>query len=128
MARIIYSDEIKDPEKLSWNDGYWVYNALDCCVTREVIDIVEAQLIPEQRTVYEFSCGMMAPAFTMMTRGVRIDREVLDAVQRWANDDLRSLNGQIEFLLRHALREAGRAPSPRESIPPAPASDGAEDS
>lgn len=41
---------------------------------------------------------------------VRIDREVLDAVQRWANDDLRSLNGQIEFLLRHALREAGRAP------------------
>jgi hypothetical protein len=41
---------------------------------------------------------------------VRIDREVLDAVQRWANDDLRSLNGQIEYLLRHALREAGRAP------------------
>ena len=41
---------------------------------------------------------------------LRIDREVLDQVQRWANDDLRSLNGQIEFLLRRALREAGRAP------------------
>jgi len=39
---------------------------------------------------------------------IRVDREVLDAVQRWANDDLRSLNGQIEFLLRHALRDAGR--------------------
>ena len=38
---------------------------------------------------------------------LRIDREVLDAVQRWADDDLRSLNGQIEFLLRRALKEAG---------------------
>ncbi|MFL6281460.1 MAG: hypothetical protein ACJ731_15190 [Vicinamibacterales bacterium] len=39
---------------------------------------------------------------------LRIDREVLDAVQRWADDDLRSLNGHIEFLLRRALREGGR--------------------
>ncbi len=39
---------------------------------------------------------------------LRVDREVLDAVQRWADDDLRSLNGQIEFLLRRALADAGR--------------------
>jgi hypothetical protein len=39
---------------------------------------------------------------------LRIDRDVLEAVQRWADDELRSLNGQIEFLLRRALREAGR--------------------
>jgi hypothetical protein len=39
---------------------------------------------------------------------LRIDRQVLDAVQRWADDDLRSLNGQIEFLLRRALKEVGR--------------------
>jgi len=39
---------------------------------------------------------------------LRIDREVLDAVQRWADDDLRSLNGQIEFLLRRTLKEVGR--------------------
>ncbi len=41
---------------------------------------------------------------------LRVDRELLDAVQRWANDDLRSLNGQIEFLLRDALKRAGRSP------------------
>ena len=41
---------------------------------------------------------------------LRIDRDVLEAVQRWADDDLRSLNGQIEFLLRRVLREAGRDP------------------
>jgi hypothetical protein len=39
---------------------------------------------------------------------LRIDRDVLEAVQRWADDDLRSLNGQIEFILRRALKEAGR--------------------
>ena len=40
---------------------------------------------------------------------LRVDRDLLDAMQRWANDDLRSLNGQIEFLLRRALRDSGRA-------------------
>jgi hypothetical protein len=39
---------------------------------------------------------------------LRIDREVMDALQRWADDDLRSLNGQIEFLLRQALKDAKR--------------------
>jgi hypothetical protein len=39
---------------------------------------------------------------------LRIDAQVLDAVQRWANDDLRSLNGQIEFLLRKVLKQEGR--------------------
>jgi hypothetical protein len=44
---------------------------------------------------------------------LRVDPAVLDAVQRWANDDLRSLNAQIEFLLRRAVQEAGRLrPSP----------------
>jgi hypothetical protein len=39
---------------------------------------------------------------------LRIDPSVLAAVQRWADDDLRSLNGQIEFLLRKVLSEHGR--------------------
>ena len=40
---------------------------------------------------------------------LRIDPAVLEAIQRWANDDLRSLNAQIEFLLRRALQQAGRS-------------------
>jgi hypothetical protein len=39
---------------------------------------------------------------------LRIDPEVLDALQRWANDDVRSLNGQIEFVLRKVLKQEGR--------------------
>ena len=39
---------------------------------------------------------------------LRIDEKTLKAVHRWAEDDLRSLNAQIEFVLRDALRKAGR--------------------
>ncbi len=39
---------------------------------------------------------------------LRISSTVLEAVQRWADDDLRSVNAQIEYLLRDALRKAGR--------------------
>ena len=39
---------------------------------------------------------------------LRISGDVLDAVQRWADDELRSVNAQIEYLLRDALRKAGR--------------------
>ena len=41
---------------------------------------------------------------------LRIDEKTLAAMQKWANDDLRSLNAQIEFVLREALRSAGRLP------------------
>jgi len=42
---------------------------------------------------------------------LRVDPAILESLQRWANDDLRSLNAQIEFVLRRALRDAGRAAS-----------------
>lgn len=41
---------------------------------------------------------------------LRIDEKTLKAMQTWANDDLRSLNAQIEFVLREALRKSGRLP------------------
>lgn len=41
---------------------------------------------------------------------LRIDRDVLEALQRWASDDLRSLNGHMEYLLRDALKRAKRMP------------------
>ena len=44
---------------------------------------------------------------------LRIDEQILAAMQRWANDDLRSMNGQIEFLLREALWRQGRLPKAR---------------
>lgn len=41
---------------------------------------------------------------------LRIDQKLFDALHRWADDELRSVNGQIEYLLRQALKTAGRSP------------------
>ena len=49
---------------------------------------------------------------------LRINAQVLDAIQRWADDELRSVNAQIEYVLRDALRKAGRikpAENPEEA-------------
>jgi len=45
---------------------------------------------------------------------LRMDEKTLEAMQRWANDDLRSLNAQIEFVLREALRKQGRLPRQKD--------------
>jgi hypothetical protein len=52
---------------------------------------------------------------------LRISGEILDAMQRWAEDELRSANAQIEYVLREALRKAGRLP--QGSVPAAPTED-----
>ncbi|QNK02077.1 Arc family DNA-binding protein [Dyella telluris] len=49
---------------------------------------------------------------------LRISAAVLEAMQRWADDDLRSVNAQIEFVLREALRKQGRLK--RETSDPVP--------
>jgi len=46
---------------------------------------------------------------------LRVDPDLHEALQRWANDELRSLNAQIEFLLRRALKSAGRMTSAPET-------------
>ena len=52
---------------------------------------------------------------------VRLDPALHEALQRWADADLRSLNAQIEFLLRRALRDVGRLPGSMRGAPaPAP--------
>lgn len=47
---------------------------------------------------------------------LRINADVLDAVQQWADDELRSVNAQIEYLLRDALRRTGRMKTPAAGI------------
>jgi len=57
---------------------------------------------------------------------LRISAVVLEAMQRWSDDDLRSLNAQIEYVLRDALRKAGRlkaAPKAEPAVDPTPTED-----
>ncbi|MEM1250238.1 MAG: hypothetical protein AAGA81_20905 [Acidobacteriota bacterium] len=46
---------------------------------------------------------------------LRTDPEVLDALRQWASDELRSANAQLDFVLRRALRDAGREPKKKKS-------------
>ena len=48
---------------------------------------------------------------------LRVDPALLEAMQRWANDDLRSLNAQIEFVLRRSLQREGRKAAPTTDGP-----------
>ena len=48
---------------------------------------------------------------------LRLDPAVHDALARWAGDELRSTNAQIEFVLRRALAEAGRLPTAASHLP-----------
>ena len=48
---------------------------------------------------------------------LRLDPAVHDALMRWANDEFRSLNAQVEMLLRHALTDAGRMPKQAGPLP-----------
>ena len=43
---------------------------------------------------------------------LRINADIWEAVRRWSDDELRSVNAQIEYVLRDALRKAGRLPQP----------------
>jgi hypothetical protein len=54
---------------------------------------------------------------------VRLDPALHEALQRWADADLRSLNAQIEFLLRRALRDAKRLPQAASHDNPGPSSE-----
>lgn len=48
---------------------------------------------------------------------LRLDPRVFEALRRWAEDDLRSINGQIEYLLTDQVRKAGRLPHARRPRP-----------
>ncbi len=46
---------------------------------------------------------------------LRLNDEVLKAVEKWANDEFRSTNGQLEWIITRMLQQAGRMPKPHQS-------------
>lgn len=78
--------------------------------TRGMLECQEERLLPARKSFL-----------------LRIDPDVLEAVRRWADEDLRSVNGQVEFLLRRVLKEAKRLPKPSKSSPPSPSEESGEE-
>ncbi len=79
----------------------WFYNAMDCCVPQELMEVLEPRLLPEQRLIYEFEMATQSPAMAMMRRGVLIDTAARDKAIRDQRKDLtavqRTLNKRPEL-------------------------------
>jgi hypothetical protein len=54
---------------------------------------------------------------------LRIDKNLYQSLEKWSSDELRSINGQIEFLLMKSVKEAGRTKPPNTEDPPNPPED-----
>lgn len=70
--RIVRETEL---EQLRGSEQYWAYNAMDCCVTREVLDRLREQLTPTPEATYKFMLACQSPAMAMMLRGIPVDHE-----------------------------------------------------
>ena len=73
----------------------WVYNGLDCCLTEEIRRVIEPQLSPEQKLLYNFELGLQAPALEMSMRGILID---ISERNRWVAELEKQIAGMEENL------------------------------
>jgi DNA polymerase-1 len=100
MARIWRTDE---PEPNSFFAQEQIYNALDCCVTREVLDALLPQLDELTSATYDFERELQAPILEMMLRGVRVDMRVRDELLVLYRDQNTQLQEFLDELLRDGL-------------------------
>lgn len=62
-------------EELSKDQTLWAYNGLDCCITREIYDALAPKVAANCQHTYDFERGMIAPAMTMMRRGMYMNKD-----------------------------------------------------
>lgn len=64
-----------DVSKLDKRDNDWFYNGMDCCVTRQLHDVLLPMVEKRNWNAYEYERAMLGPSINMMLRGIRIDAE-----------------------------------------------------
>lgn len=100
MAKIWRSS---DPEPTDAFAQESIYNALDCCVTREVLDELLPQLNERTAAVYDFERELQAPILEMMLRGVRVDMEVRDELIELYQQRERDYQSLLDEICRDGL-------------------------
>ena len=101
--RIIKTHEILSLEALDDWTASQVYNGLDCCVTREVLEAIEPQLDDHTRQTYDFERELQGPILEMRLRGVAIDLERRDQVIEEYADMVERLEQQLERIVGEGL-------------------------
>src|SRR5882762_3898386 len=77
--KIIDTSEVKPDDLTAWEKDQ-VYNGMDCCVTAEVLEMLQPELDNQTSATYEFSKALQGPTLEMKLRGVRIDLDRRDQV------------------------------------------------
>lgn len=98
----------------SETEKLWIYNALDCCVTSEVFEVLEPQLSNQTRAIYEFEKSLQAPVMEMKLRGVLVDQEVrVQTLKKYTEERVQLEENLNEFVTQGVgLREELNANSP----------------
>lgn len=94
-----------DPEgkDLNPSEVYWVYNALDCCLTSELRDVLKAKLDETRGATYAEALRMQAPVLEMMLRGVLVDTSHRARVVKDFEQKLEHLNAAFQRICIEGL-------------------------
>lgn len=105
MATIVRNEALDEEvlANLSPDFKEWIYNALDCCVTLEVCDELNAQMDNIARSTYEFSKSLQAPILEMSLRGVRIDTETRAETLRKYNEQSVRVAEHLDIILKEGI-------------------------
>lgn len=89
--------------KMDDEERYWVYNALDCCLTAEILDVIKPQLDNTTRGTYEFSKSLQAPVLEMRMRGIRVDETWRRNTIYSYSADLRTIEANLNRILDEGI-------------------------
>ena len=78
MVKILFND--LDPCELTKQETLWFYNGLDCCVTREIYNVLLPYIERDCKKTYDFERGMLGPAMTMSRRGVAVNPATSESI------------------------------------------------
>ncbi len=96
--KLIRTHERKPGELSAWEEDQ-LYNALDCCVTREIFDVIHPQLDPTTSATYNLSRALQAPVLEMRCRGVLVDTAQRAKVIDELYNDLDRLERQLDRIV-----------------------------
>lgn len=100
--KILYTDELT-PGGLSANEGHWVYNGLDCCITLEILNKIKPLLTETTAETYAFSLALQSPILEMSMRGLRVDQAQRKKVLAEYRDSIDRVAHHLTLLIRDGI-------------------------
>ena len=103
MARVIDTSLLTPDSKLDSFTDAAIYNGLDCCVTLEVLEALQAQLTNTTASTYAFSMSLCAPVLEMNLHGVRVDRKAVTEAITSYREDINHIRQNLDYILKEGV-------------------------